>query len=153
MLDDDTVTRRITALFLARSGYMVDTAEDGEAGWDALCSMPYDLLVTDNDMPHLTGLHLAERARRAGLTLPIIVASGSFELREAHDYPHLALAAVLHKPFSFSDLTSAALRAAPIPPDAGEGSIHCLELQRDDSDQFPFPEHINARPAVSGQTA
>lgn len=153
VLDDDTATRRITALFLARSGYVVDTDEDGERGWDALCSAHYDLLVTDNDMPHLTGMELVERLRFAGLDLPVIIASGSLELREAQDYPQLALAAVLHKPFSFSDLISAALRAAPIAPDAGEGSVHCLEPQRDNSIPFPFPAHTNARPGVFAQTA
>ena len=153
MLDDDTATRQITALFLARSGYLVDTAEDGEAGWDALRTAHYDLLVTDNDMPRLTGMQLVERLRSAGLTLPVIVASGSVDLHEAHDYPQLALAAVLHKPFSFSDLISAALRAAPIAPDAGEGSVHCLEPQRDNSIPFPFPAHTNARPGIFAQTA
>lgn len=153
VLDDDTATRRITALFLARSGYLVDTAEDGELGWDALCATQYDLLVTDNDMPRLTGIKLVVRLRSTGLTLPVIIASGSVELREAHDYPQLALVAILHKPFSFSDLISAALRAAPIAPDAGEGSVHCLEPQRDNSIPFPFPAHTNARPGVFAQTA
>ena len=153
VLDDDTATRQISALFLARSGYLVDTAEDGEAGWDALRSTRYDLLVTDNDMPRLTGMQLVERLRSVGLTLPVIVASGSVDLHEAHDYPQLALTAVLHKPFSYSDLISAALRAVPIAPDAGEGSVHCLEPQRDNSIPFPFPAHTNARPGVFAQTA
>lgn len=152
VLDDDIATRRITALFLARSGYAVDTADDGEQGWDALQSTPYHLLVTDNDMPHLTGMKLVERLRFAGLTLPVIVASGSLELREAQDYPQLALAAVLHKPFSFSDLISAALRAAPIAPHTGEGSVHCLERQRDNSIHCPFPAHNNESPGVFAQT-
>lgn len=153
VIDDDTTTRQITALFLARSGYLVDTAEDGERGWDALRSAPYNLLVTDNDMPRLTGMKLVERLRSAGLTLPVIIASGSVELGEAENYPWLALAAVLHKPFSFSDLISAALRAAPIAPDSGEGSVHCLEPQRDNSIHFPFPAHTNAHPEGFAQTA
>ncbi len=153
VVDDDTVTRRITALFLARSGYVVDTAEDGEQGWDALCSAHYALLVTDNDMPHLTGMKLVERLRFAGLALPVIVASGSLELREAQDYPQLALTAVLHKPFSFSDLISAALRAAPISPDAGEGALNHLEPQRDNSIHCPFPAQTNARRGVLAHTA
>ncbi len=153
VLDDDPFTRRFTALLLARAGYVVDTAEDGEAGWDALCATPYDLLVTDNDMPRLSGMRLIERLRFAGLTLPVIIASGLMELGEAHDFPWLALAAILHKPFSYSDLISAARRAVPIAPDAGEGSVHCLEPQRDDAIHFPFPARTDARPGVLAENA
>ena len=39
----------ITAL--RRSGHEVDTAQDGESGWDALRLKNYDLLITDNRCP------------------------------------------------------------------------------------------------------
>ena len=153
VVDDDVMSRRFVALVLARAGYAVDIAGDGEQGWDALDCGRYDLLVTDNDMPRLTGLQLAERLRRAGLTLPVIIASGSIELREAEDYPSLELTAVLHKPFSFTDLIGAARRAAPIAPDAGEGVVHSLEPRHDASNCFPFPARMDARPGDFAQTA
>lgn len=153
VVDDDMMSRRFVALMLAHAGYAVDTAEDGEQGWDALRSAHYDLLVTDNDMPHLTGLQLVERLRVGGSTLPVIIASGSVELGDAQDYPWLELAALLHKPFSFSDLIPAARRAAPTALDAGEGTVHCLESQRDDAIHFPFPARKDARPEVFAQTA
>ena len=153
VVDDDMMSRRFVALMLAHAGYAIDTAEDGEQGWDALRSTHYDLLVTDNDMPHLTGLQLVERLRAGGSTLPIIIASGSVDLREANNYPWLELAAILHKPFSFSDLISAALRAAPIAPDAGEGMVHGRETEREAAIHFPFPARTDARPEVFAQTA
>lgn len=110
LLDDDAATLRVTSLILSRAGFFVDAAADGEAGWQALGSGHYDLVVTDNDMPRLTGLQLVTRLRRAGRTLPVIVASGSLEIGEVEDYPHLALSAVFHKPFSFAELVSAARR-------------------------------------------
>ena len=128
-------------------------SKDGERGWDALCAAHYDLLVTDNDMPCLTGLRLIARLRVAGFTLPVIVASGSLELGEVNDYPLLDLAAILHKPFGFADLISVARRVAPIAPDAGEGVVHCLELHCDGSIPFPFPARRDARPGVFAQTA
>ncbi len=153
VLDDDALTRQLTAMILARAGYLVDTAEDGEHGWDALCGGHYKLLVTDNDMPRLTGLRLIERLRVAGFTLPVIVASGSLELGEVNDYPLLDLAAILHKPFGFAELISLARRAVPIAPDAGAGVVHCLELHCDGSIPFPFPARRDARPGVFAQTA
>ena len=152
VLDDDEMTRRVVALMLARVGYAVDTAEDGEQGWEAFGYGRYDLLVTDNDMPRLSGMQLIERLRFAGLTIPVIVVSGSLELGEVEDYPWLALAAILHKPFVFADLVSAARRAVPIAPDAGEGVVHCLEPQLGTSVHFPFPMPPDARPEVFAKT-
>jgi DNA-binding NtrC family response regulator len=57
------------------------------------------LLVTDNDMPRLTGLKLIERIRKAGMSLPVIVASGTFPMDRARDYPQLQIAEVIPKPF------------------------------------------------------
>ena len=45
---------------LAAAGYDVDTAEDGEAGWKALQTNEYDLLITDNKMPELWGWRYPE---------------------------------------------------------------------------------------------
>ena len=36
VVEDDAVTRQINARVLVRSGYQVDGAEDGAAGWEAL---------------------------------------------------------------------------------------------------------------------
>jgi len=45
-----------TPLRWAGPGYDVDGAKDGEAGWDALQSGHYNLLITENELPYLTGL-------------------------------------------------------------------------------------------------
>ena len=89
---------------LAAAGYHVDTAEDGEAGWKALQTNDYDLLITDNKMPMLRGLELIERLRRHGMTLPIIFAS---TLLPVIDYKQKLLfrnVRFLEKPVSASQL-------------------------------------------------
>jgi CheY-like chemotaxis protein len=138
MVDDDATTRRLTALLLARAGYLVNTVPDGEAGWEALCCAHYDLLVTDQDMPYLTGLQLVERLRRAGMRLPVIIASGSIELGEVSDHPWLALSAVLHKPFESAELIAAVHRAMPHAPAALARRRACTEV----SNQDCTPAHI-----------
>src|SRR5436190_13695922 len=60
---------------LARSGCCVDTAEDGEAGWEALQANEYDLLIADNRMPKVSGLELIINLRAQGMALPIVFAS------------------------------------------------------------------------------
>jgi YesN/AraC family two-component response regulator len=55
----------------------VDTAEDGEFGWEALQAKNYDLLITDNNMPKVSGLELVKKLRSARMALPVILASGA----------------------------------------------------------------------------
>lgn len=105
VVDDDKDIRQLNFEFLIRSGYEVDTAEDGADGWkmlDAVRYAPgsYDLLITDNNMPNMSGLELIKRVRSERMILPIILASGS----EPVNTQWLQLAAVLPKPYSMDQL-------------------------------------------------
>jgi CheY-like chemotaxis protein len=99
--DDYEGARQVITNTLARAGFEVGTAADGEAAWEALQHGHFDLLVTDNEMPRLAGLELIKRIRDAGLRLPIILVSGSLTEEGMRDYAHLQVAAVLAKPFDF----------------------------------------------------
>ena len=85
-------------------GYAVTPVQDGLQAWEALHASRYDLLITDNNMPRMTGLELAERTRLEGMKLPIIVASGAVGLPSGTDYDWLRVAARLQKPFATDEL-------------------------------------------------
>ena len=70
VVEDEAIIRRCGFAVLRDSGFHVDTAEDGAAAWNAFCMADanepaYDLLITDNNMPKLTGLELIEKRRAA----------------------------------------------------------------------------------------
>ncbi len=136
LVEDNPVTRRLNALALAHAGFLVDTAEDGEVGWTALCGSSYELVVTDIDMPRLNGIQLVERLRLNGRTLAVILASGSLDLGDAEDYPHLALAAVLHKPFAIASLLCAVTEALRSTSTATESATSRSQSQP--TTQFPI---------------
>jgi two-component system sensor histidine kinase and response regulator WspE len=100
MVEDDLLIRHINAQVLIRSGYQVDGAGDGVAGWEALHAGHFDLLITDHEMPRLSGLELVKKARSARMTLPVILATGTLPEEEIERHPWLQLAATLLKPFS-----------------------------------------------------
>jgi two-component system chemotaxis response regulator CheY len=89
---------------LLRSGYQVDAAEDGAAGWDALQAHRYDLMITDNNMPNICGVELLKMLHSARMTLPVIMASGAIPTEELSRHPGLQLAATLLKPFTPDEL-------------------------------------------------
>jgi DNA-binding response OmpR family regulator len=114
-VDDEPQLRRLGALVLVQSGYEVDTAADGAEGWDALQHAHYNLLITDHEMPRLTGLELATRARLAGMRLPIVLTSGSGAVLRDSSVKWLEIAACLPKPFGADTLVETVektLRAA-----------------------------------------
>ena len=63
VVDDDEAFRRLNTEVLNCSGYQVDAAEDGAVGWEAIQANRYDLLITDNSMPKLTGVELVKKLR------------------------------------------------------------------------------------------
>ncbi len=72
IVDDDPAIRRMLARTLAAEGYDVRVAGDGGAALVELERSIPDVLILDVTMPGIDGLHVAERARAKGLSLPIL---------------------------------------------------------------------------------
>jgi len=104
VVDDDISIRELSAAVLTASGFQVDTAEDGVAGWEALHASSYDLLITDHRMPKVTGVELVEKLRSARMTLPVVLVSGAMPTEAMNPNPSLQLAATLLKPFTMDEL-------------------------------------------------
>ena len=129
--DDYEGARQVIFQTLVRAGFDVDVAADGEEAWEALQHDHYDLLVTDNNMPHLAGLELIKRVRDTGMSLPIIMVSASVSEEGVPDYAHLKIAAVLPKPFAFWDFlntVSNALRGSAEVVTADQGCFSSAPL-------------------------
>jgi EAL domain-containing protein (putative c-di-GMP-specific phosphodiesterase class I) len=101
LVDDDEVLLRSYARSLASDGYDCDMSFDGEAAVEAIRKGSYDLVLSDIDMPRLSGLALLERIRAHDLDVPVILITGSPSLETA-------IAAIEH----------GALRYVPKPVDA-----------------------------------
>ena len=103
VVDDEQGVRRLLEYVLNDAGYQVETANDGAAGWLALQANNYDLLITDNNMPILSGLEMVKNLRSAQLTLPVIMVSGALNPDYLSDLD-LEPVLFLPKPFSNTDL-------------------------------------------------
>ena len=104
--DDEPNFLGVTVTTLRHAGYQVDMAEDGVLAWDALKANSYDLLITDHNMPMMTGLTLLKRIRAARLAVPAILMSGDPPWAELRRNPALRIAAILLKPFSLGELSA-----------------------------------------------
>ena len=76
LLVDDTATiRNLVAAMLKRMGYEVQSAKDGTEAWALLQERTFDLLLTDWNMPQMSGLELVQQVRSTSEldALPIIM--------------------------------------------------------------------------------
>ena len=107
VVEDNQAVRRFSATALSDSGYQVDSAEDGAAAWDAIQTQHYDLVITDNKMPGLSGVELIERLHSMRVGVPVILASAIAPTDLKHD---LQPVVVLKKPFAMNELLNAVER-------------------------------------------
>jgi len=73
IVDDELNIRRVLAAMLAREGYEVTTAADGEQALAVLHKTPVHVVVTDLVMPRLGGMELLGRVAADFPDVPVIV--------------------------------------------------------------------------------
>ena len=77
VVDDSITVREVQRQILKGRGYDVDVAVDGMDGWGKLHAGGYDLVVSDVDMPRMTGLDLVRKIRGDAKLkgLPVVIVS------------------------------------------------------------------------------
>lgn len=98
VVDRDPYARHLSADVLIRHGYEVNTVEDGAAGWKELQAYNYHLLITEHDLPKLSGIELVRKLRAAHMALPVVMAAGRLPTRALAQNPSLQFSAMLLKP-------------------------------------------------------
>jgi DNA-binding response OmpR family regulator len=106
IIDDDAMSRELLALLLEREGYLVSAAETGEVALAMLAqsSEQTEIVLSDVQLPGISGFRLATELRRACGTASLLVAmSGS----EPSDEAISLFDGFLMKPFRMQEVTSA----------------------------------------------
>jgi diguanylate cyclase (GGDEF)-like protein len=86
--DDDAVSLKIVEAALHTYGHECELATDGATAWQMFESAPYDVVITDREMPGLSGLELTRRIRQddsAGQRAYILLLTGLDSLGDALD--------------------------------------------------------------------
>jgi CheY-like chemotaxis protein len=107
MCDDEIHILRAAEFKIAKAGFKVRCANDGQAAWEAIQEERPDMLITDFQMPRLDGLGLIRRLREDPATreLPIVVLTAKgFEVSPQELAEKWGVLAVLGKPFSPREL-------------------------------------------------
>jgi DNA-binding response OmpR family regulator len=73
LVEDDGRLADSLAEILVAQRYTVDFAQDGEAGWQQISAIAYDLILLDVTLPKLDGIGLCQRLRDRGLATPVLM--------------------------------------------------------------------------------
>ena len=106
--EDGRFARKVLVTAVAELGHEAEAAEDGDAAWERIQNERFDVLITDWEMPGLTGIELCERVRAAGLDSYVYVVIVT--AHSSRDDRYTALAAgvddFMTKPFDPAELVA-----------------------------------------------
>jgi DNA-binding response OmpR family regulator len=100
--DDSPAIRHLLADSLSRQGFVVVTAEDGAQALAQLQAERFDMLITDYDMPKMTGFELVHAVKRepALRELPTLMLTARASRRDQAQMRAAGLTSYLVKPFA-----------------------------------------------------
>ncbi len=100
LVDDDLDTLEFQAMYLSRQGWEVERASNGREALEIATRLPPDVLVTDLNMPVMSGRALCEAVRSAPALehIQILIISGSEDARTVGSA--CGANAVVKKPFA-----------------------------------------------------
>jgi DNA-binding NtrC family response regulator len=99
VVDDERLLRDFLREALARAGYVVGTADGGDAAIDALAADRYDLVLLDVSMPGRSGLETLQEIRRLRADLPVVMMTAYGTIDSAVAAMRAGAVDYLQKPF------------------------------------------------------
>jgi signal transduction histidine kinase len=108
-VDDEEHIRLSEKKVLEELGFQTETAADAEEALRLHAGVPgrYQLVISDLNMPGLSGVELASRLHQIEPDLPVFLTTGFPELLQGIDPISMGFRAVLTKPFDMAELYEA----------------------------------------------
>ncbi len=112
IVDDEEVLVRAMTRVLEARGYQVKAAHDGNAAMALIRREPFDVIVSDIQMPGMTGIDLLRVVRAYDLDVPVILMTGAPTVETAIEAVSLGALQYLSKPTPGDELVNAVERAS-----------------------------------------
>jgi len=106
VVDDEIHIVHVVAIKLRNNGYEVISAENGAEAFQVACEENPDIIVTDFQMPAMTGLELVAKLRECEQTkdTPVILLTARNFAISPEEQQGLQISGCLSKPFSPKEL-------------------------------------------------
>ncbi len=106
--DDEAHIRRMVAARLREEGYIVLEGRDGEQAFQIASQTPPDLIVSDLQMPYMSGIELATalRAQPSTTHVPVVMLTARGHVLTEDELKKTNIVQLLAKPFSARELAT-----------------------------------------------
>jgi len=104
VVDDEPAQRELVSGFLRKRGFEVDEAAGGQAALARFTQEPFDLVLTDQRMPDLSGLDLLQRLRAVTPEAAVIVMTAYGTIETAVGAIKAGATDYLSKPINLDEL-------------------------------------------------
>ena len=104
VIEDEKPVASFMKRSLLETGYAVDSAFDGEQGFDFAQSSCYDLIILDLMLPKLDGLTLLRRLRQRSIATPVLAVTAKGMVGDRVKGLNEGCDDYLTKPFSIAEL-------------------------------------------------
>lgn len=107
LVDDEDSIRLATEVALTRKGFIVESAMDGKQALELFKANPdkYDLIITDQSMPNMSGVELTKSIRDTKSSIPIILSTGQLGIEDKKELKNVGITAFIQKPWTAASLT------------------------------------------------
>ncbi len=131
VIEDEREIRTFLKKSLEAECFIVDTAENGEAGVDLIEHNDYDLITLDYSMPKMNGLEVLQRIRKDKKKVPVLVLSVKSETTTKVDLLNAGADDYLTKPFSLDELMARVKALLRRPKDVQDDILQIDNLSLD----------------------
>lgn len=107
VIDDEKSARTLLDRVLRGAGHEVTIVEDGETGLQRLAKDPYDLLITDKNLPGMDGIEVLRMARTQYPWLQAIMITGFPTPDTKESARSLGIHSYVVKPFGILEILGA----------------------------------------------
>lgn len=108
-VEDESAVSQLLALVLCGPRCKITMAKNGREALDRMEAAPerFDIVITDHNMPHVTGLELVRQLRAQNFAGKIAVLSAFLDAKNVEAYHELNVDLMLSKPFDIEELRHA----------------------------------------------
>ncbi len=128
VVEDEKDMNRIMVKELESEGYLVDSCYDGDSALDYLCMAEYDGAILDILLPKMDGFTVLKKARKQGITTPILFLSAKGDVDDIVQGLDLGADDYMVKPFEFKELLARIRMITRKKADVHENIYTCGDL-------------------------
>jgi len=145
IVDDESSLREMLSILLQREKYQVDQAADGDAAFIMAMDTNYDLIISDIQMPKMTGIQLLRKLRDRENDVTVLMITAFSSTEEAVEAMKLGAYDYITKPFKNDEIRLVIKNAL----ERGQLKQENRLLKQQLGQRFSFKSLIGKSPAMS----